>query len=72
MTNTDTIYHIVKKNVDGAYLLDKRNTALLSTCDFSLAESSFNDLILTKSKNEVYTFFSEVRGKRYLQIILER
>lgn len=72
MTSTDTVYHIVKKNVDGAYLLDKRNTVLLSTYDFNLAESSFNDLILHKSKNEVYTFFSEVRGKRYLQIILER
>lgn len=72
MTDTDTVYHIVKKNVDGAYLLDKRNTALLSTHDFSLAESSFNDLTLHKSKNEVYTLFSEVLGKRYLQIILER
>lgn len=69
---TDIIYHIVKKNVDGAYLLDKRNTVLLSTYDLSLAESSFNDLLLHKSNNEVYTFFSEVSGKRYLQIILER
>ena len=66
------VYHVIKKNVDGAYLLDKRNDIIYTDTVESDAREIFNNHIINKSKSEIYDLVMEVRGQKYLHILCER
>lgn len=66
------VYHVIKKNVDGAYLLDKRNDIIYTDTVESDAREIFNNRIINKSKGEIYDLVMEVRGQKYLHILCER
>ena len=66
------VYHVLKKNIDGAYLLDKRNDIIYTDTVESDAREIFNNRIINKSKGEIYDLVMEVRGQKYLHILCER
>jgi len=66
------IYHVIKKNIDGAYLLDKRNDIIYTDTVESDAREIFNNRVANKSKGEVYNLVMEVKGQKYLHILCER
>lgn len=66
------VYHVIKKNIDGAYLLDKRNDIIYTDTVESDAREIFNNRIINKSKGEIYDLVMEVRGQKYLCILCER
>lgn len=66
------IYHVVKKNIDGAYLLDKRDTHIYSSYSEQDARYVFNDKVSNKQCHEVYTLFIELPGTKYLHVLCER
>lgn len=66
------VYHVIKKNIDGAYLLDKRNDIIYTDTVESDAREIFNNRIINKSKGEIYDLVMEVRGQKYLHILCER
>lgn len=66
------IYHVIKKNIDGAYLLDKRNDIIYTDTVESDAREIFNNRVANKSKGEVYNLVMEVKGQKYLRILCER
>lgn len=66
------VYHVIKKNVDGAYLLDKRNDIIYTDTIEHDAREIFNNRIINKSKGEIYDLVMEVRGQKYLHILCER
>ena len=71
--HSKTIYHVFRKNVDGIYLLDKRNDVIYTDTVYKDAEEIFWARVNNKSNsNETYVLFAQVPGKRYLQIMLER
>ena len=67
------IYHVFRKNVDGIYLLDKRNDVIYTDTIYKDAEEIFWKRVNNKvNSNETYVLFAQVPGRRYLQIMLER
>lgn len=66
------VYHVIKKNVDGAYLLDKRNDIIYTDTIEHDAREIFNSRVINKSKDEIYDLVMEVRGQKYLHILCER
>lgn len=71
--NSKIIYHVFRKNVDGIYLLDKRNDVIYTDTIYKDAEEIFWKRVNNKvNSNETYVLFAQVPGRRYLQIMLER
>ena len=71
--NSKIIYHVLHKNVDGIYLLDKRNDVIYTDTIYKDAEEIFWKRVNNKvNSNETYVLFAQVPGRRYLQIMLER
>jgi hypothetical protein len=71
--NSKIIYHVFRKNVDGIYLLDKRNDVIYTDTIYKDAEEIFWKRVNNKvNPNETYVLFAEIPGRRYLQIMLER
>jgi hypothetical protein len=71
--NSKTVYHVFRKNVDGIYLLDKRNDVIYTDTIYKDAEEIFWKRVNNKvNSNETYVLFAQVPGRRYLQIMLER
>ena len=71
--SSKTIYHVFRKNVDGIYLLDKRNDVIYTDTIYKDAEEIFWKRVNNKvNSNETYVLFAQVPGRRYLQIMLER
>ena len=66
------VYHVIKKNIDGAYLLDKRNDIIYTDTLKGDAQEIFNSRVSSKQKGEVYDLVAETRGQKYLQILCER
>lgn len=66
------VYHVIKKNVDGAYLLDKRNDIIYTDNVESDARDIFNSRVANKLKGETYNLVMEVKGQKYLHILCER
>ena len=67
------IYHVFRKNVDGIYLLDKRNDVIYTDTIYKDAEEIFWHRVNNKvNPNDTYVLFAQVPGRRYLQIMLER
>jgi hypothetical protein len=71
--NSKIIYHVFRKNVDGIYLLDKRNDVIYTDTIYKDAEEIFWKRVNNKvNPNETYVLFAEIPGRRYLQIMSER
>lgn len=68
----DTVYHVVKKNVEGAYLLDKRNDIIYTDTIESDALEIFNRRVANKQKGDVYVLFEKTSGSKVLNILCER
>ena len=66
------VYYVIKKNIDGAYLLDKRNDVIYTDTMKDAAQEIFNSRVSSKQKCEVYDLVAETKGKKYLQILCER
>lgn len=66
------VYHVIKKNIDGAYLLDKRNDIIYTDTVKDDAKEIFDNRVSSKQKGEVYDLVAETRGQKYLQILCER
>ena len=65
-------YHVVKRKVDGAYLLDKRNETVYSGNSKDDAFEVFNKYIQSKQKCDTYVLFEKVEGVRFLNILREQ
>lgn len=72
MSSEQVIYHVIRKKVDGAYLLDSRNDIIYTDAIKEGAQEAFNDCISHKQKGETYDLVIEIKGQRYLQILCER
>lgn len=69
----EKVYHVFRKNVEGAYLLDNKKNDLIYTDTIEKdAWEVFNDRVKNKKDKETYVLFSVVPGERYLQILCER
>ena len=66
------MYYVIRKNVEGVYLINDRNEILEKTSDKLHAASVFSKYILNKQKSERYVMFEKPDNDRRLQIILER
>ncbi len=66
------VYHVIKKNVDGAYLLDNRNDIIYTDTIEQDAREIFNNRVINKSKSEIYDLVMEIKGQKYLHILCER
>lgn len=66
-----TVYHIVRKNVEGVYLLSEKNNKCLTTTDRDLALWTLSYLVDNCSKNDRFVLFSQEGGSKYLQILRE-
>jgi hypothetical protein len=69
MSAEEVVYHVVCKNVDGAYLLDKRNDIIYTGTCKDDAWDIFNNCITNKQKGKAYVLFAETRGCRLLKIL---
>lgn len=66
------MYYIVKKNMDGVYLMDARNDRIYSTDDYDSAINKFNEIMESKSRGSTYSLFKKDDTTRYLTVIIER
>ena len=66
------MYYVIRKNVEGVYLLDNRNEILEKTSDKLHAENAFSAYILNKQKNERYVMCEKQDSDRRIHIICER
>ena len=66
------VYHVVRKNVEGAYLLDKRNDIIYTDTVEDDAREIFNKHVCNKQKGEVYVLFAETKGCKPLDVLCER
>lgn len=72
MSSEQIIYHVIRKKVDGAYLLDNRNDIIYTDTIEEDAREIFNHCIANKQKGETYDLVMEIKCQRYLQILCER
>lgn len=70
--SAEVVYHVVRKNVEGAYLLDKRNDIIYTDTIEDDARDIFNRRVSNKKKGEVYVLFSKTNGCKLLNILCER
>ena len=69
---SSTVYCVIKKNIDGAYLLDKRNDIVYTDTVKDDAQKIFDSRVSNKQKCEVYDLVVETKGQKYLQILCEK
>ena len=70
--SAEVVYHVVRKNVEGAYLLDKRNDVIYTDTIEDDARDIFNRRVSNKKKGEVYVLFAKTNGCKLLNILCER
>ena len=63
------VYHIIKKNVEGAYLLDKKNSLLYSGTDLVNTTKEFINLLSDKNKGDTFVLVSQTNDEKYLHIL---
>ena len=68
----EDVYHVVRKNVEDAYLLDKRNDVIYTDTIENDARDIFNRRVSNKKKGEVYVLFAATKGCKLLDILCER
>ena len=49
------MYYVIRKNVEGIYLLDSRNTVIEKTSDKDAAKKVFDEILSNKKASERYT-----------------
>ena len=75
MTKHSEEYFVVRKNMQGVYLLDDRNDIMLKTDSMDDALAMFNSCVSNKkSDKETYTVFSRVvpAQDRFLYLLGEK
>ena len=75
MTKHSEEYFVVRKNMQGIYLLDDRNDIMLKTDSMDDAIAMFNSCVSNKkSDRETYTVFSRVvpSQDRFLHLLGEK
>ena len=75
MTKHSEEYFVVRKNMQGIYLLDDRNDIMLKTYSMDDALAMFNSCVSNKnSDKETYTVFSRVvpSQDRFLHLLGEK
>lgn len=75
MTKHSEEYFVVRKNMQGIYLLDDRNDILLKTDSMDDALAMFNSYVSNKKNDkETYTVFSRVvpAHDRFLYLLGEK
>jgi hypothetical protein len=70
--SSNIVYHVVKKNVEGAYLLDKRNDIIYTDTIEHDAREIFNSRVANKQRGDVYVLFAETKGCKLLNVLCER
>ena len=70
--SAEVVYHVVRKNVEGAYLLDKRNDVIYTDTIENDARDIFNCRVSNKKKGEVYVLFAATKVCKLLDILCER
>ena len=70
--SAEVVYHVVRKNVEGAYLLDKRNDVIYTDTIENDARDIFNRRVSNKKKGEVYVLFAATKDCKLLDILCER
>ena len=70
--SAEVVYHVVRKNVEGAYLLDKRNDVIYTDTIENDARDIFNRRVSNKKKGEVYVLFAATKSCKLLDILCER
>ena len=63
------VYHIIKKNVEGAYLLDKKNSILYSGTDLVDATKEFINFLSDTKKGDTFVLVSQTNDEKYLHIL---
>ena len=71
MSNINVIQHVVRKNVEGAYLLDKRSDIIYTDTIEQDAREIVNNRIANRKKGETYVLFAETKGCKALNILRE-
>lgn len=66
------MYYVIRKNVEGIYLLDNRNTVIEKTSDKDTAKKVFDEIISNKKASERYVMFNKPENDHRLQICWER
>lgn len=66
------MYYVIRKNVEGIYLLDSRNVVIEKTQDKDIAKKVFDEVISNKKANERYVMFNKPENGHRLQICWER
>lgn len=66
------MYYVIRKNVEGIYLLDSRNVVIEKTQDKDIAKKVFDEVISNKKVNERYVMFNKPENDHRLQICWER
>lgn len=72
IVSAEVVYHVVRKNVEGAYLLDKRNDVIYTDTIENDARDIFNRRVSNKKKGEVYVLFAKTNSCKLLDILCER
>lgn len=72
IVSAEVVYHVVRKNVEGAYLLDKRNDVIYTDTIENDARDIFNSRVSNKKKGEVYVLFAKTNNCKLLDILCER
>lgn len=66
-------YYVIKKNVNGEYLLSNKNEIIRQSWDYISCLISFVDALVNRtSKSDVYVLCKKSSGEKYIQIMCER
>lgn len=65
----DAIYYIVKKNMDGVYLLDKRNEVIISSNNYDIVKDMYDRLIINNPSFNKYIMFYKKSNEKFLHMI---
>lgn len=66
-------YYVIKKNVNGEYLLSNKNEIITQSWDYASCIISFVDALVNRtSKSDVYVLCKKISDEKYIQIMCER
>lgn len=68
----DKEYYVVKKNMQGVYLLDTRNNLYYAGKDSQMAWSIYKGALSHKKDKEVYTIFTKTASDKFLTVLNEK
>lgn len=66
-------YYVIKKNVQGEYLLSSKNEIITQSYDCVACWISFVDALVNRtSKSDVYVICEKKSDEKYIKILCER